>query len=149
MNSMLSFESLYTPHKPAMRALIEAIVAEQGLHPGFYWPMDLFGAEAATAEALGIFAEGELAGFILYREVPGAWEISLLATHPKFRRRGLMGELIKHLITLKGQGVELWLEVHQDNYGAQKLYEKLGFRMAGRRLRYYKDGATALLYSHS
>lgn len=144
---MMHIESLYTPHKPAMRALIEAIVADQGLHPGFYWPMDLLGAEMATTEAVGVFEESELAGFVLYREVPGVWEISLVATHPKFRRKGLMEALISHLIAAKGQGTELWLEVHQDNHSAQKLYEKLGFTMVGRRARYYKDGATALLYS--
>lgn len=143
----MRIESLYTPHKPEMRALIEAVLANQGLHAGFYWPMDLLGAELATAEAVGIFEDEKLAGFVLYRDVPGAWEISLVVTHPDFRRRGLMETLIKHLIAAKGQNRELWLEVHQDNDAAQKLYEKLGFKLSGRRPRYYKDGATALLYS--
>ncbi|MBO9668045.1 MAG: GNAT family N-acetyltransferase [Bdellovibrio sp.] len=143
----MKIESLYTPHKPAMRALVEAIHQEQGMLPQFYWPMDMLGAEMASAEAVGIFEGEELAGFVLYREVPGAWEISLVATHPKFRRRGFMEALIKHLIAAKGQGLELWLEVHEANHSAQKLYEKLGFSLTGRRPRYYKDGATALLYS--
>lgn len=143
----MQIESLYTPHKPAMRALVEAITIEQGLSAQFYWPMDQLGAEMATAEGVGIFIQEDLAGFVLYREVPGAWEISLVATHPRFRRQGCMETLLRHLIAAKGQGRELWLEVHQDNHSAQKLYEKLGFRLSGRRPRYYKDGATALLYS--
>ncbi|MEK2690650.1 GNAT family N-acetyltransferase [Bdellovibrio sp. GT3] len=143
----MKIESLYTPHKPAMRALVEAIHAQAGLLPQFYWPADMLGAEMATAEGVGIFEGEELAGFVLYREVPGAWEISLVATHPQFQRRGLMEKLIGYMIAAKGQGRELWLEVHENNESAQKLYEKLGFKLNGRRPRYYKDGATALLYS--
>lgn len=143
----MEIETLLSPHKSAMRALVEAIIAEQGLHAGFYWPKDLLGAEMATAEAVGVFEDGQLAGFVLYRELSTAWEISLVATHPQFRRRRLMEALLKHLIAAKGQEKELWLEVHIENVAAQKLYEKLGFRLSGRRPRYYKDGATALLYS--
>ncbi|WP_374032616.1 GNAT family N-acetyltransferase [Bdellovibrio bacteriovorus] len=80
-------------HKPAMRALVEAIHAEQGLMPSFYWPQDLLGAELATAEAIGVFEGEVLTGFVLYRETPDVWEISLVATHPQFRRRGFMEHL--------------------------------------------------------
>ncbi len=144
----MRFESLYSPHKEAMRAIVSAIVERQGLLPQFYWPMDLLGAEIATAESLGVF-EGELlVGFVLYRELPGVWEISLVATHPRFSRRGFMSALLKQLIDAKGRERELWLEVHQDNHLAQQLYEKLGFQMSGRRPKYYQDGATALLYTY-
>lgn len=137
------------PNKPAMRALVEAIHQEQGLLPQFYWPQDLLGAEMATAEAVGVLEGDELLGFVLYRDLPEAWEISLVATHPRYRRRGVMEMLFSHLIAAKGQEKELWLEVHEENVPAQKLYEKLGFREIRRRPRYYKDGATAILYSRS
>ncbi|MEK2645064.1 GNAT family N-acetyltransferase [Bdellovibrio sp. BCCA] len=132
-----------------MRALIEAIHAEQGLLPQFYWPQDLLGAEMATAEAVGAFENNVLIGFVLYRELPEAFEISLVASHPQYRRRGAMEKVIEHLVNAKGQERELWLEVHEENVPAQKLYEKLGFKEVRRRPRYYKDGATAILYSHS
>lgn len=135
-------------HKPAMRALVESIHAQQGLLPQFYWPADLLGAELATAEAVGIFEGHELVGFVLYRELEGAWDISLVASDPRFRRRGCMEQLFKYLIAAKSQDNELWLEVHEENVPAQKLYEKLGFREVRRRPRYYKDGASAILYSH-
>lgn len=143
----MNIEKLSSFHKPAMRAMVESIHAEQGLLPQFYWPQDLLGAEMATAEAIGIFEGEALAGFILYREMPTAWEISLVASHPQFRRRGYMERLFDHIIAAKGQERELWLEVHEENVAAQKLYEKLGFREVRRRPRYYKDGATAILYS--
>lgn len=145
----MHIEVLKGLQKPAMRALVEAIHAEQGLLPSFYWPQDLLGAEMATGEALGVF-EGEiLTGFVLYRETPDVWEISLVATHPHYRRQGYMEHLLGHMIAAKGQERALWLEVHEENVSAQKLYEKLGFREVRRRPRYYKDGATAILYSVS
>lgn len=142
-------DKLSGPNKPAMRNLIESIHENQGLQASFYWPKDLLGAEMATAEAVGIFQDDTLVGFILYRDLPNAWEISLVASDPQFRRQGYMEKLLAHLIAAKGQGKELWLEVHEENVPAQKLYEKLGFKEVGRRPRYYNDGATAILYSHS
>lgn len=141
--------TLSSQHKPAMRALVEAIHQSQGLLPQFYWPKELLGAELATAEAVGVFDGELLLGFVLYRDLPQAWEISLVASHPEHRRKGAMVQLFQHLIAAKGQDKELWLEVHEENVAAQKLYEKLGFKETRRRPRYYKDGATAVLYSHS
>lgn len=144
---MMNIEKLTSIHKPAMRALVEAVHQEQGLLAQFYWPNDLLGAELATAEAVGVFSNGHLAGFILYRELDRAWEISLVASHPNFRRQGLMEQLFLHLIAAKGHERELWLEVHEENVAAQKLYEKLGFKEVRRRPRYYKDGGSAILYT--
>lgn len=141
-------EVLNSFHKPAIRTLIRAIHEEQGLLAGFFWPDDLLTAELASAEIIGVLEGDEVAGVILYRELPSVWEISLVATHPKFRRQGYMEFLFGHLINAKGQGRELWLEVHEENLSAQKLYEKLGFKEIRRRPRYYKDGGTAVLYSH-
>lgn len=145
----MRIENLSSFHKPSMRALVDLIHAEQGMLAQFYWPQDLLGAEMATSEALGVFEGESLVGFVLYREVPEAWEISLVASHPQYRRRGYMESLLTQLIAAKGQERELWLEVHEENVPAQKLYEKLGFKEVGRRPRYYKDGATAILYSCS
>lgn len=144
----MHIERLSSYHKPAMRALVEAIHVDQGLVPQFYWPKDLLGAEMATAEAVGIFYGDQLVGFVLFRDLPEAWEISLVASHPQFRRQGYMEKLFGYLIDAKGQDKDLWLEVHEENVPAQKLYEKTGFKEVRRRPRYYKDGATAILYSH-
>lgn len=142
-------EVLTSFHKPAIRALIKEINNEQGLLAQFYWPDDLLTAELATAEIIGVLEGEDLAGVILYRELPQAWEISLVATHPKFRRQGFMEFLFAYAIDAKGQGRELWLEVHEENVSAQKLYEKLGFKEVRRRPRYYKDGGTAVVYSRA
>ncbi len=135
--------------KPAMRGLIQAILDEQGLQPQFYWPPEMLNPEILSCESVGTYIQGALTALILYRKLPHAWEISLVASHPRFRRKGHLQVLLNHLIAAKGQGIELWLEVHEENLAAQKLYEKLGFREAGRRAKYYKDLGTAILYTYS
>ena len=136
---------------PQVQSLVAAVIRSQGLRPQFYWPEDMLDEELSITEAVGVFKGQELAAVVLYRVLPMAWAISLLATHPQFRRQGLMETMILHLNNAIRQntkaGFELWLEVHENNVEAQNLYEKLGFRRIGVRNRYYKDGATAWLYS--
>lgn len=140
-------EVLNSSHNAKIRSLVRAIHDEQGMIAAFFWPEELLEPEIASAEILGVLDGEELAGVILYRELPGVWEISLVATHPRYRRRGCMEFLMEHLINAKGQERQIWLEVHEENVAAQKLYEKLGFKETRRRPRYYKDGGTAILYS--
>jgi ribosomal-protein-alanine N-acetyltransferase len=144
----MKIKELAADDTPAVLALVENIVAEQGLQAEFYWPQEMLMAELASTESLAVYENEQLAGFVLYRLVPSAWEISVVATDPKFRRRGLMEQLLRELINARGHDGELWLEVHEKNVGAQKLYEKLGFRRTGQRPKYYKDQATAHLYSY-
>lgn len=143
----MEIRNLSIGNKGAMRVLIKEIIAHQGLLAEFFWPEEMLGSELATAEAVGVFEGNELAGFVLYRVNPQAWEISLVASHPRYRRAGYMKALILHLIGAKGQDRELWLEVHEKNVKAQNLYEKLGFVRRGHRPKYYQDGATAYLYT--
>lgn len=73
--------------------------------------------------------------------------ITLLGVHPNHRRQGL-GQLL--LLTLLQKAIAknlAWatLEVNAHNSGAINLYQKLGFKIAGRRRRYYQDGDDALV----
>jgi ribosomal-protein-alanine N-acetyltransferase len=144
----MTIAPLTSPNKKQMRELIDAVIKKQGLLPQFYWPKELLGAELATAEAFGIFEEEQLRAFLLYRDLTQAWEVSLVVCHPDYLRQGWTQKLLEKVIAAKGQGRELWLEVHEENVPAQKLYEKLGFKEVRRRPRYYTDEATAILYSY-
>ncbi|MFO7951358.1 MAG: ribosomal protein S18-alanine N-acetyltransferase [Bacillota bacterium] len=85
--------------------------------------------------------EGEVAGYI------GAWivleevHITTLAVKNEYRRRGVATYLFKKLLgRVKPKRVRyLTLEVRPSNTPARKFYEKLGFRVLGRRLQYYPD----------
>jgi ribosomal-protein-alanine N-acetyltransferase len=73
--------------------------------------------------------------------------ITLLAIDPACRRRGLGQWLLYHLLVRAQQRQLEWatLEVRPSNQGAIRLYEKFGFKVAGRRRRYYSDGEDALI----
>jgi len=67
--------------------------------------------------------------------------ITTIAVRPEWRRRGV-GELM--LIALAEKALSrgeriLSLETRVSNQPAQRLYEKYGFAVVGRRLRYYSD----------
>lgn len=89
-----------------------------------------------------------ISAFLLYRDLPDAFEITMLATSPEGRRKGAMSELIEALqVEAKTRSKAIWLEVHESNLPARKLYDKTGFREVGRRPRYYVDAGAAILYS--
>ena len=74
--------------------------------------------------------------------------IVTLATHPRYRRRGLSERLLLQMIDeCRARGARIvTLEVRVSNHAAQKLYAKLGFVEVGRRRAYYHDnGEDALL----
>lgn len=115
--------------------------------PGFHWPEDLFRSEFATTETWVAEQDSEVRAFICLRDAVEAWEASVLATRQDCHGQGVMEFLLKHVIQRFGERRHIWLEVHEKNVPAQKLYEKLGFVNDGQRGGYYRDGSSALLYS--
>lgn len=87
--------------------------------------------------------------FIAYRMNVEAIEIIALATQPGMGRQGIMIQTYTAwLAALAGKKLNqraIWLEVHEDNAPALKLYLKLGFLETGRRPKYYKDQKSAIL----
>lgn len=67
--------------------------------------------------------------------------ITTFAVLPEHRRRRVGERLLQRLFDIADEmGAEwLTLEVRVSNIGAQRLYEKYGFRRAGVRRRYYSD----------
>jgi ribosomal-protein-alanine N-acetyltransferase len=90
-----------------------------------------------------------LAGFILSRMAAGEAEILSVAVASRWRGRGLARRLLDlHLRRLAGLGVRaVFLEVEDGNMPALRLYDRAGFREAGRRPGYYprESGAAVAL----
>ena len=84
---------------------------------------------------------GNVTGYIGSQTVMGETDMMNVAVHPDYRRRGIAEALVNALVAgLKEQGSHsLTLEVRASNVPAQKLYEKLGFTMIGKRPRYYHN----------
>ena len=73
--------------------------------------------------------------------------IATIASHPDWRGCGLGLTLMVALLDVaQAAGVRLsTLEVRAGNLPAQRLYEKVGFEIAGRRRHYYRDGEDGLI----
>lgn len=82
-------------------------------------------------------ADGEVAGFAVWQELPGGEaELLNLAVDPRLRRRGAGRALVEAM-----SGRRAWLEVRASNEGAIRFYESLGFERRGLRRNYYRDPA--------
>lgn len=115
--------------------------------PGFNWTESLFRAEFDFTDTWVLEDGGVIQSFCCLRDVVDAWEISVLATRKSAQKRGYMEALLKGVFDLNGRRRQYWLEVHEKNVPAQKLYEKVGFQRDGARGGYYSDGSTAFMYS--
>ncbi len=87
----------------------------------------------------GVFGVRHADGFILCRAVLDEAEILTLAVRTDARRLGLGARLTGAAADLAAAhgAHRLFLEVAEDNVAARALYERCGFRSAGRRRGYY------------
>ncbi len=145
--SVTEIRSLSVDDAHAVFTLLESARAESPVSVGPKWTLEQLEAECRE---FGLVFErnGGLAAFVLWRETGAAWEISFLATDPAAQGQGLMTALLEHLKSIRSKDRPIWLEVHELNRPARRLYEKAGFIKTGERPRYYSDGGTAILYNY-
>jgi ribosomal-protein-alanine N-acetyltransferase len=116
---------------------------------GGTWNERLLSEALSEGEAIGLFSDSpiqQLLAFVIYRRLDDLLDITVLATNSAHQRKGLMKRLFCHVLE-HVRPRRVWLEVHEANTAAVLFYEKMGFQLQGRRLAYYRDGGTALLYS--
>lgn len=82
---------------------------------------------------------GEVVGYAVVWIVLDQAELGDLAVVAERRGEGIGTALLRHVLELvREHGVrEIYLEVRESNEGARRLYERHGFRLAGRRPGYY------------
>jgi [ribosomal protein S18]-alanine N-acetyltransferase len=78
-----------------------------------------------------------LAGWVIFDEL----HINNLAVDPAWRRRGVAGTLLTHVLRAAAEegAIRATLEVRQSNEPARRLYERFGFAFAGVRPAYYRE----------
>lgn len=84
---------------------------------------------------------GRLVGMLVLWMILDEAHIATVATHSEFRRQGIANQLlVAALESAYAEGARsALLEVRAGNLVAQEMYLKLGFKVVGRRERYYKD----------
>ncbi len=112
------------------------------------WSLAMFVLELSKPSGICLAAtEGdELLGYLVCSRYDRVWHLMNVAVAPERRRRGVARRLIAKLIEEGGGSLPFTLEVRVSNQPAIAMYERLGFRSAGVRPRYYQDnGEDALI----
>jgi ribosomal-protein-alanine N-acetyltransferase len=78
-------------------------------------------------------------GFICFWVVEDEMHVNNLAVDPRWRRRGIAAALLEEGLEQgrARRARRAFLEVRASNVGAQALYRRFGFEVAGVRKRYY------------
>ncbi|MEH1867285.1 MAG: ribosomal protein S18-alanine N-acetyltransferase [Nostoc sp.] len=120
---------------------------------GGLWTLDGYKREldSPNSDLLGLFSpfsNVSLLGMGCFWSILEEAHITILAVHPQYHRQGLGAALLYSLLkTACDRKMErATLEVRASNLAAISLYQKFGFKTAGRRRGYYQDnGEDALI----
>jgi ribosomal-protein-alanine N-acetyltransferase len=106
------------------------------------WSLAMFVLELSkpAGVCLAALRDGEMLGYLICSRYDTVWHIMNVAVDPAQRRKGIATALLADLFRRVGSQTERFtLEVRESNRAAIELYERYGFRAAGRRRRYYQD----------
>ena len=108
----------------------------------------------SLAHGIALVAEldAHVRGFLFGRIAADEFEILNLAVGKQDRRRGIATQLVSTAIESgRSAGVrQTYLEARASNKGGIAFYERVGFRVCGRRPNYYRDpGEDAVLLAYT
>ena len=105
------------------------------------WSLAMFVLELSKSMDVCLAAtRGDaLVGYLVCSRYDTVWHIMNVAVDPAHRRVGIATALLAGLIERLAVNARYTLEVRESNAAAIALYERHGFRAAGRRRRYYQD----------
>jgi ribosomal-protein-alanine N-acetyltransferase len=105
------------------------------------WSRESLVDSASRGIALVAELDGSIAGILVGRIAVDEFEILNLAVGKLWRRRGAGASLVAAALerAKSGGANKAYLEVRASNEAAIALYERMGFRVCGRRPNYYRD----------
>src|SRR4051812_29129287 len=106
------------------------------------WSLAMFVLELSKPSGISLAAtiDGKIAGYLVCSRYDTVWHVMNVAVDDRRRRRGIATALLNRLFdTADRPGEQYTLEVRESNSSAIALYERFGFRSAGKRRGYYHD----------
>ena len=106
------------------------------------WSLAMFVLELSKPSGICLAAliEERLVGYLVCSRYDTVWHLMNVAVDDRLRRQGIATTLLERLFELADKPSEQYtLEVRTSNDDAIRLYERFGFRTAGRRRAYYHD----------
>lgn len=113
------------------------------------WSLKSFESELTNPLAVYFVAllNDEVIGYCGYWWIFDEGQITNIAVHPKFRKKGIASALMDKMVEKCSvtDVYSLTLEVRKSNQAAISLYEKYGFERVGLRPKYYDNKEDAVL----
>jgi [ribosomal protein S18]-alanine N-acetyltransferase len=106
------------------------------------WSLAMFVLELSKPSGICLAAliDGRLVGYLVCSRYDTIWHLMNVAVDDRLLRRGIATALLEQLFAEADKPNEQYtLEVRTSNDAAIRLYERFGFRAAGRRRAYYHD----------
>jgi [ribosomal protein S18]-alanine N-acetyltransferase len=106
------------------------------------WSLAMFVLELSKPSGICLAAleHGMIVGYLVCSRYDTVWHLMNVAIEPARQRQGIASALLVRLFEEADRPSEQYtLEVRTSNDGAIRLYERFGFRAAGRRRAYYHD----------
>lgn len=130
-----------TPRLERMQAAdLDAVVAVEAAIYSHPWTRGNFADSLRAQYDCWVWRiEGELVGYFVLSAAAGEAHLLNLSIAAQYQRRGYGRALLGQVIVLAGAAGtrELFLEVRPSNEGAQRLYQRAGFRRVAVRRDYY------------
>ena len=106
------------------------------------WSLAMFVLELSKPSGICLAAleDGVIVGYLVCSRYDTVWHLMNVAVEPARQRQGIASALLVRLFAQADKPSEQYtLEVRTSNEGAIRMYERFGFRAAGRRRGYYHD----------
>lgn len=137
--------------KKMKKGHLDGVMVVENLSFKIPWSRVSFMEELTTNDLAIYFvaiSDGQVIGYGGLWQILDEGHITNIAVHPEFRRCGAASKIMDKILDICDEnGIKsLTLEVRKNNFAAQKLYGKYGFKIEGMRKGYYTDtGEDALI----
>lgn len=140
-------------HEPNSKEDVKNLLASWGDQKllGFNWTTTQIMGELKneTGTLFGFSCKDDiLKVLVLYKEIPPEAEIYIVMK-TKGTPTEVVFQTLSTLLDTNRHIKQWWLEVHEKNQGAIRLYERVGFHKNAIRKKYYPDGGHALIYVYN